>query len=109
MLPKLWRLDLRQQTDFFTTCRAISAGPLTVFYRPVAETAAPQWAVIVKKTLGGAVVRQKSRRRVRSAIAQIMQTTPLPTGVELVVLTRRLAAQKEYVERLQTALQQLAR
>jgi ribonuclease P protein component len=93
MLPSHLRLDLRHFLDFFSQAKNISAPHLRILYQPhLTDKQAPpslQFAVIVPKRHGKAIVRVKTKRRVRHAILTLSKELPavfaLPYSVAVLV------------------------
>ena len=93
--PKLWRVT---QRSTFAALRhdghRARRGPLTVTW--LAPTsgdleAPPRVAFAIGRSVGGAVVRNRIRRRLRSAMAEVQRARGLPAGSYLLSGDARLA------------------
>lgn len=60
-----------------------TSTPHTVLYRLGGEPAGPRFGVIVSKQVGGAVVRNRVRRRIQAICASSLSTVPV---TELIVV-----------------------
>lgn len=87
-------------------------GPLTVVLLPESDAGRIRIAYAVPKTAGGAVVRNRLKRRLRAVLADIARTQPevVPSGAMLVscragVLERTPQELRNDVVRLLTELQ----
>ena len=96
MLPAGHRL--RASSDFAATFRgpggARAGSTLIVVHANQADTRAgqpPRVGFVVSKAVGGAVVRNRTKRRLRALMAARVGT--LPTGVDVVVRANPVAAQ----------------
>ncbi|TLP95092.1 ribonuclease P protein component [Nesterenkonia salmonea] len=96
MLPAPHRLTTSQ--DFATVMRRGSrAGSATVVVsaRLLSKPAGPRWrcGFIVSKTVGNAVVRHRTTRRLRHIVAELMQSPQmaLPDGLSVDFAVRALA------------------
>lgn len=84
------------------------SGNVTVFYRRRGDLAGPRVGFTVGKQLGGAVERNRIRRRMRAAIQRRLGAFSLP--VDLVVHPRKSVLDMEFsrleaeVERILTAI-----
>ncbi len=65
---------------------------LVVYARCLGNDAPPRAAVVAGRKVGGAVARNRAKRRLRAALA----TTVLPAGTDLVVVARAAAVEREY-------------
>lgn len=97
MLPAAHRL--RRSTDFAGTVRGgrrASRGSLVVHYTPPAPAAdqPAKAGFVVSKAVGGAVLRNKVKRRLRHLVASHLQE--LPPGSSIVVRALPSAAFVEY-------------
>ena len=95
MLPAPYRL--RDRADFTTTVRgrggARVGSRLLVLHATRTDTRAgcpPRVGFVVSKAVGGAVVRNRVKRRLRALVAS--RLTALPAGVDLVVRATPAAA-----------------
>ncbi len=104
---------MRSSADFALTIRrgARAGRPtLVVHCRLVADRPEPHVGFVVSKAVGGAVVRNQVRRRLRGAVVE--QRGSLPLGADLVVRALPPAAAASYAtlaEELRTALAAAAR
>ncbi len=93
--PQLWRItDRRSFQDLRQGGRRARRGPLTVTWLapPVGASAAPPRAgFAVGKATGGAVVRNRVRRRLRAALRELLATGRLAPGTYLLGGTAELA------------------
>jgi len=93
--PQLWRItDRRTFQDLRRHGRRVRRGPLTVTWLPAAAGTAvdpPRAGFAVGKGTGGAVVRNRVRRRLRAALRELLGDGRLPTGTYLVGGTAELA------------------
>lgn len=85
--PQLWRITDRRT---FQTLRAqgrrARRGPLTVTWlAPAAgDDRPPRAAFAIGRTVGGAVLRNRIRRRLRAALRELQRDGRLPAGTYLV-------------------------
>lgn len=92
--PQLWRItDRRAFEDLRRQGRRVRRGPLTVTWLPPAAGAAtpPRAAFAVGKGTGGAVIRNRVRRRLRAALRARLADGRLPAGTYLLGGTAELA------------------
>lgn len=93
--PKLWRVT--QRATFAALRRdghRARRGPLTVTWlAPAADDRAtpPRVAFAIGRSVGGAVVRNRIRRRLRSAMGELQRQGGLPEGSYLLSGDARLA------------------
>ena len=98
MLPAANRL--RRSTDFAGTVRGgrrVSRGSVVVHYIPPASAGEPHPAkagFVVSKAVGGAVLRNKVKRRLRHLVAE--RLAALPPGSTIVVRALPSAASAGY-------------
>lgn len=88
MLPAGARL--RSSEDFRRVTRGIRVGrpTLVIHALPPAHSGdleSPRVGFVVSKALGGAVVRNRVKRRLRHLVAERMHADPLPDGALVVV------------------------
>lgn len=82
--PQLWRVTDR--TAFETLRRAghrARRGPLTVTWLPPSSSGPvehPRAAFAISRSVGGAVVRNRVRRRLRAGLRELQSTGRLPAG-----------------------------
>lgn len=82
--PQLWRItDRRSFQELRRDGRRARRGPLTVTYLP-GPSPHPRVAFAVGKAAGGAVTRNRIRRRLRAALRELQATDGLPAGTYLV-------------------------
>ena len=98
MLPAGHRL--RASSDFAATFRgpggARAGSRLIVVHANQADARAgqpPRVGFVVSKAVGGAVVRNRTKRRLRALMAARVRS--LPTGLDLVIRANPLAAQAD--------------
>jgi ribonuclease P protein component len=93
--PQLWRItDRRTFRDLRQQGRRARRGPLTVTWlapRAGEVSRPPSAAFTVGKATGGAVVRNRVRRRLRAALRELLVTERLPAGTYLLGGTAELA------------------
>ncbi len=97
MLPA--PLRMHRSADFEAAVRrGARAGrtTLVVHCRPVSDRADTHVGMVVARTVGGAVVRNKVRRRLRGVVVE-SQTT-LPEGVDVVLRALPPAADATYAQ-----------
>jgi ribonuclease P protein component len=89
---------LRASSDFAATFRgpggARAGSTLVVVHANQADTRAglpPRVGFVVSKAVGGAVVRNRTKRRLRALMAARVDS--LPTGVDVVIRANPVAAQ----------------
>ncbi len=98
---------LKRRQDFATVYRsgkAYAGGPLVLRVWPNPDTTVPRFGFAVGKRLGGAVVRNKIKRRLREAA----RISGAEGAADVVVIARSEAREASYQE-LQGALQELLR
>ncbi|HJN92205.1 MAG TPA: ribonuclease P protein component [Dehalococcoidia bacterium] len=98
---------LKRREDFASVYRhgtPYANGPLVIRVCSNPDTAIPRFGFAVGKRIGGAVVRNRIKRRLRSAV----QASDAQGGVDVVVIARARAVRSSYRE-LETALQELLR
>lgn len=110
---QLWRITDRQ-TFLALRQRGVRAqrGPLWVRALPgVATATAPQVGFAVGKQAGGAVVRNRIRRRLRAALRDLLSAGSLPPGVYLVGATGAVATMpwSELCDTLSAAIAEVTR
>jgi ribonuclease P protein component len=84
--------------------RKYFAGNITAFYRNRNDTQGPRVGFTVGKVLGGAVDRNRIRRRMRAAVRRHLSTLSLP--LDVVLHPRKSVLKIEFV-RLETELGQI--
>jgi ribonuclease P protein component len=93
--PQLWRItDRRTFQDLRRRGRRVRRGPLTLTWLPPALDAAgspPRAGFAVGKGTGGAVVRNRVRRRLRAALRLLVAEGRLAPGTYLLGGTAELA------------------
>ena len=90
--PQLWRIrDRRTFAELRRRGRRVRRGPLTVTWLPGREAEPPQAAFAVGRTAGGAVARNRVRRRLRAALRELQAAGRLPSGSYLLGGTVALA------------------
>jgi ribonuclease P protein component len=108
--PQLWRVT--DQTTFATLRsdgQRARVGGITLTWLPsAADDTARRAAFAVGRNLGGAVVRNRIRRRLRSALRTLLDSDALPAGTYLVGGSPRLAtmAWSTLLSDLRAAVQQ---
>ena len=89
--PRLWRItDRRSFDDLRRRGRRTRRGCVTVTFVPPQPGAAPthpRAAFAVGRQVGGSVVRNRIRRRLRAALRQLLSDGSLPPGTYLVGAT----------------------
>ena len=98
---------LRRRRDFaavYRSGRAYARGPLALRIRPNPETDCPRYGFAVSKRLGGAVTRNRIKRRLREAARR----SGAAGQVDIVVIARQGAQHASYRE-LDAVLSQLLR
>lgn len=82
--PKLWRVTDRSAFQVIRkTGRRARSGPLTVSWlppTPTQEADPPRAAFAIGRSVGGAVVRNRIRRRLRAALRGLVVEERLPRG-----------------------------
>ena len=101
MLPAGHRL--RSSADFAAVLRgpggARAGSTMVVVHAHQADTRAglpPRVGFVVSKAVGGAVVRNRTKRRLRALVAARLQL--LPCGTDLVVRANPVAAQANWLD-----------
>ncbi len=93
--PQLWRItDRRTFQDLRQHGRRARRGPLTVTWLAPREgevDSPPRAGFVVGKATGGAVVRNRVRRRLRAALRELRVTDRLRAGTYLLGGTAELA------------------
>ena len=93
--PELWRVTDRASFQALRRRgRRVRRGPVTVTYlAPDEQSSAlpPRVAFAVGKATGGAVVRNRVRRRLRAALRELMVAGRLPSGTYLLGATAVVA------------------
>ena len=86
--PKLWRVtDRAGLVALRRSSRRVRLGPLSVTWLPPARPTGsepPAVAFAIGKTVGGAVVRNRVRRRLRAGLRELCAAGRLPQGSYLV-------------------------
>ena len=104
------RRDLRLRTTAdFQRVRRVGrtvANPLLVLNYAPSPTGESRFGFIVAKKVGGAVVRNRTRRRLRERLRHYHEAARLRRGVDLVVVARHDAGQASAAA-LATALDEL--
>ena len=109
--PQLWRIRDRQTfAALRRRGRRVRRGPLTVTWLPGLEDRPPQAAFVVGRTVGGAVTRNRVRRRLRAALRELQAAGRLPAGSYLLGGSADLAdlPWTELVELLASAIDEVA-
>jgi len=81
--PQIWRITDRATFHALRSGRRVRRGPISVtFVAPHASAppTPPRVAFAVGKAAGGAVVRNRIRRRLRAALRELQLTGALPAG-----------------------------
>jgi ribonuclease P protein component len=84
--PRLWRVSDRATFQALRGGRRVRRGPVSVTFLAPADapsSAPPRVAFAVGKGSGGAVVRNRIRRRLRAALRDLQVRGGLPAGVYL--------------------------
>lgn len=85
--PQLWRVtDRASFVALRRSGRRVRSGPLSVTYLapgPDAADTPPRVAFAIGKATGGAVVRNRVRRRLRAALHELVVEGALPAGTYL--------------------------
>jgi ribonuclease P protein component len=93
--PQLWRItDRATFAALRRHGRRTRRGPLTVTYlspTPGQPSTPPRAGFAVGKATGGAVVRNRVRRRLRAALRELLVTDRLPEGTYLLGATAEVA------------------
>ena len=92
--PELWRItDRRTYQALRRQGRRARRGPLTVTWLPPTggETTPPRAGFAIGRSVGGAVVRNRVRRRLRAALRELQAVGRLPAGAYLLGGTAELA------------------
>ena len=92
--PQLWRItDRRSFEEVRQHGRRARRGPLTVTWLapPPATTTPPRAGFTVGKATGGAVLRNRVRRRLRAALRELLADARLPAGTYLLSGTAEVA------------------
>lgn len=88
---EIWRIgDRRTFSALRHRGRRARTGPITLTWLPAdvdGLVTPPRVAFAVGKQVGGAVVRNRIRRRLRAALRELQATTGLPTGAYLIGAT----------------------
>jgi ribonuclease P protein component len=90
---------LHSRTDIRAVFAARASGQSTaavVRCRVRGDEGPARWTVVAGRKLGGAVVRNRAKRRLRAAL----RTLALPAGVDLVVIGRPAAVTTPFAELL---------
>jgi len=94
---------LRERSDFATAIRAPGAtragSRILVVHANVTDSRAglpPRVGFVVSKGVGNAVVRNRTKRRLRAAVAT--ELAGIPQGVDVVVRAQPVAAQATFAE-----------
>lgn len=97
--PQLWRISDRRSFQALRGSRARGrSGPCSVTFVPDPGTAVPpRVGFAVGKRTGGAVVRNRIKRRLRAALRDLQAAGRLPRGTYLVGATA-VAASLPYLE-----------
>lgn len=93
--PQLWRVTDRATFQALRRRgRRVRRGPLTVTFLapdPAATPVPPRVAFTVGKATGGAVVRNRVRRRLRAALRELQGADRLPAGTYLLGASAEVA------------------
>jgi len=92
--PELWRITERRTFRALRQHgRRAGRGPLTVTWLPPAagEAAPPRAGFAIGRSVGGAVVRNRVRRRLRAALREVQAGGRLPAGTYLLAGRAELA------------------
>lgn len=84
--PQVWRIRDRATFDALRAGRRVRRGSVSVTFvapLPTARPEPPRVAFAVGKAIGGAVVRNRVRRRLRAAVRELQQHGRLPGGAYL--------------------------
>jgi len=83
--PELWRISDRASFDALRRDgRRARRGPISVTWLAAADPALPPRAGFAVGRAGGAVARNRVRRRLRAALRELGRTGRLPSGTYLV-------------------------
>jgi len=90
--PRLWRITDRATFQAFRRDgRRVRRGPLTVTWLPPVDPSPPRAAFAIGRTTGGAVERNRVRRRLRAALRELLVEDRLPQGAYLLGATAEVA------------------
>jgi ribonuclease P protein component len=92
--PELWRIGDRATFQALRSVRRTRRGPLSVTHlapAPDAPATPPRAAFAIGKATGGAVVRNRIRRRLRAGLRDLQRRDALPAGAYLLGGTAELA------------------
>jgi ribonuclease P protein component len=92
--PQLWRISDRRTFQALRRSRARArSGCCTVTWLPPADPATPPRAgFVVGRSVGGAVLRNRIRRRLRAALRELQAADRLPGGTYLLGATADAAS-----------------
>lgn len=86
--PRLWRITDRSTFAAFHDAQRVRRGPVSVIWLPPIDakssTAPPRVAFATGRALGGAVTRNRIRRRLRHALRDLQLAGRLPAGSYLI-------------------------
>ncbi len=83
--PQLWRVSDRTSLQSLQAAPSIRRGPLSVRFTAATDlTAPPRAAFAIGKASGGAVTRNRIRRRLRAALRDLQVRGVLPAGSYLI-------------------------
>ena len=111
--PVLWRVTSRRTFEVLRReGRRARRGPLAVTWiapSPTSEASPPQVAFTIGRRAGGAVVRNRLRRRLRAALRDLLGSGELPGGTYLLSAEARAAQQpwSELVSELRSAVREV--
>ena len=84
--PRLWRItDRRSFVELRRRGRRVRRGPVTLTFLPpdAGAPTPPRAGFAIGRATGGAVVRNRVRRRLRAALHQLLVEDRLPAGTYL--------------------------
>jgi ribonuclease P protein component len=93
--PQLWRVTDRSSFQALRRQgRRVRRGPITVTFLapdPASPVTPPRVAFAIGKATGGAVLRNRVRRRLRAALRELLVAERLPAGTYLLGATASVA------------------
>lgn len=113
--PQLWRVTERESfQDLRRGGRRVRRGSLAVTFLapdPSSPPTPPRVAFAIGTTVGGAVVRNRIRRRVRAALRGLLVVDRLPAGTYLIGATTETAQMpwSKLVATLSTTIDEVTR
>ena len=105
MLPKIYRLPLRAESDFFQEAEKLYNKFFIIYFKKTVLKQTRAAVVVTKKTEPKAVDRNKIKRKLRAALLPTIKQTK---GLDLMVLANKATKSAQHQQLIQELKKTLA-